>query len=268
MNLNIPGIYRVAVPRRTFAISAGILSFSVLLSYIFQLFVIHSVCFTKLGIIFSGNLLFWSVVYPFITSRTTQSWSGKGNVIRRIVLGLAILGVNQLAITELVIIVMKYGYGCTSSYTSPAFMLFENNLVTSGLLFLILSAYSIFDKKNKNTAVQENAPGVPVFHSKISVKYNGTISMVPVSDILYIEAKKNTILLHTANRKFVIYQSLTTIEKNLDPLLFQRIHRSTIVNKSFIQSFTTLNSGNAVILLKDGAGELVMSRYYKKGFRY
>jgi hypothetical protein len=56
------------------------------------------------------------------------------------------------------------------------------------------------------------------------------------------------------------------LEKKLDPKLFVRIHRCTIINIECLREFRPLPHGDYMVKLIDGK-ELIMSRNYRRSFR-
>jgi DNA-binding LytR/AlgR family response regulator len=180
-------------------------------------------------------------------------------------LGVALVTVNQFIIQQAISLIFKYGLGCMEAITNYCHMLFENNILTAVLIYLILSFLSYQFIKNKTAAPlpsQNAAEELPVFKSNITIKNNGIRTQVEISDILYIEARKNTILLFTMQKKHVLYQSLTSFEKELNPEYFIKIHRSFLVNKHFIASYASSANGNVLVKLNGGT-ELVMTRHYR-----
>ena len=79
---------------------------------------------------------------------------------------------------------------------------------------------------------------------------------VVLDDILFIEGLKDYIKVVTTEKTIVTKQSISSLEENLPAHLFIRIHRSFIVSKSKIESFTPE-------LIQIGKYELPISRSYR-----
>ena len=62
------------------------------------------------------------------------------------------------------------------------------------------------------------------------------VRRLDMQDILYIEALKDYIAIHTAAEKILSLQSMTELESLLPPAMFIRIHRSYIVAIHKIES--------------------------------
>jgi len=72
----------------------------------------------------------------------------------------------------------------------------------------------------------------------ITVQADKKTVVIPVDDIIYIEAQKEYIKIQTANSSYVTKYALTKMEEDLDSLMFMRVHRSFIVAVSKITAFT------------------------------
>jgi two-component system LytT family response regulator len=76
------------------------------------------------------------------------------------------------------------------------------------------------------------------------IKSNLKIEKIFIDDILYVEALSNYIILHTKNKKHVVYMSFKGIESQLPRHLFLKIHKSFIVAVSAIQ---TIDSNELIL---------------------
>lgn len=260
-----------AISFRNAAITVtALLLCSVFLSHLFQEIVFHNHCITKLGIILLGNLFFWASTIPLITTFSKRLARNKYFIPASLGLGVALLVINQVLIQKTIYIIFLYGFGCLEGVSNSCYMLFENNILTSGLVYCILALVAYHSATGKketkfeifDTVAETKQAALPGYKSSINIKNNGTTLIVQVQDIRYIEACRNTILIFTRDKKHVLYQSMVSIEKELDPECFVKIHRAFLVNKSFIHSYTSIGNGNMLVKLTCGA-ELLMTRHYK-----
>jgi two-component system LytT family response regulator len=68
---------------------------------------------------------------------------------------------------------------------------------------------------------------------------------------------------HTVSREFLIDTALVELERKVDPNDFIRIHRSTLVNLSWIAEIRRAYDGKQTVVLKDAKNtELAVSRMY------
>jgi len=94
---------------------------------------------------------------------------------------------------------------------------------------------------------------------RIPVELRGQIRVVPVSMIDYITASGPYAELHVNGRTFAIREKMQTLEEQLDPNIFFRIHRSAIVRLDRIDALLHAAGGDYAVRLKDGT-ELSVSR--------
>jgi two-component system LytT family response regulator len=85
---------------------------------------------------------------------------------------------------------------------------------------------------------------------------------VRTEEIDWIEAERNYIRLHVGGRTHLLRENLSRIESALDPAVFCRIHRSTIVNVDRIQAVESLFGGEYLVVLHDGT-RLTSGRSYR-----
>jgi len=98
---------------------------------------------------------------------------------------------------------------------------------------------------------------------RIVIKNAGEISFIKTRDIDWIEAADYYACLHVGPRSHLLRRSLSDLDGELDPSLFCRVHRSSIVNLEKVQSFKLHEDGEYEVLLETGA-RVKMSRRYRK----
>ncbi|MEO7522263.1 MAG: LytTR family DNA-binding domain-containing protein, partial [Gemmatimonas sp.] len=100
------------------------------------------------------------------------------------------------------------------------------------------------------------------YASRILVKQDGRMFFVKTTEIDWIEADRNYVRLHVGKAAHTIRERISHLEETLDPRLFARIHRSTIVNLNRVREMQQWFSGDYVVILEDGA-RLRLSRHYR-----
>lgn len=97
----------------------------------------------------------------------------------------------------------------------------------------------------------------------LSVPERGRISLVPVADILYLKAELKYVTIHTADREYLLEESLSHLEQEFAES-FVRIHRNCLAAKSRIRGFekAEVQEGEQgwVVLLEGCAEKLAVSR--------
>jgi len=105
--------------------------------------------------------------------------------------------------------------------------------------------------------------GVPRKLERLAIKSVGQISFVKISEIDWIEAADYYACLRVGPRTHLLRRSMTDLEEELDPAVFCRIHRSTIVNLARVQKMEIGKDGEYEVRLDNGT-TLRMSRRYSK----
>lgn len=100
------------------------------------------------------------------------------------------------------------------------------------------------------------------YASRILVKQDGRMFFVKTTEIDWIEADRNYVRLHVGKVSHTIRERISHLEETLDPRLFARIHRSTIVNLNRVREMQQWFSGDYVVILEDGT-RLRLSRHYR-----
>ena len=78
------------------------------------------------------------------------------------------------------------------------------------------------------------------------------VHLVRPSDIDWIEAEDNYVVVHAAGRRYRGRDRLGDVEARLDPRCFVRIHRSLIVHVAKIREVQPLTHGDHAVILRDG----------------
>jgi two-component system, LytTR family, response regulator AlgR len=84
------------------------------------------------------------------------------------------------------------------------------------------------------------------------VPHRAEIVRVPAADIDLIEAERDYMRLHVGQRSYLLHQTITELERRLDPQLFIRLHRSTIARRDRIAGLKHDGCGAWTAELADG----------------
>jgi two-component system, LytTR family, response regulator len=106
----------------------------------------------------------------------------------------------------------------------------------------------------------------PPNSSKIGIKSNGRILFVDPHDVVVVRAEGNYVLLQRETGSALLRESISTIAEKLKAYGFVRIHRSVLVNASFVQEIRPCATGEYQLRVKDGR-EYTVTRTYKKNLR-
>lgn len=89
------------------------------------------------------------------------------------------------------------------------------------------------------------------------VKVDNSLEKVLFDELSYVEARMNYILLHTLDRKLIVYLTLKGLLESLPSTRFIQVHKSFVVNKDSIRSIR----GNILYL---GQAEVPVSQHYQE----
>lgn len=113
-------------------------------------------------------------------------------------------------------------------------------------------------------AAPSGAGGSPCL-VRLQIKQDGQIALLPVNEIIWIEAANKYVVVHTANASHVLRQTVQNLENQLDPKDFVRTHRSALVRKSCVRGLHPLPHGDYIVKLTNGA-EAPLSRGFRAAF--
>ncbi len=101
---------------------------------------------------------------------------------------------------------------------------------------------------------------------RLVIKSGGRVVFLNFEEIDWLEAAANYVKINVGRQSYLLRKGIGEIAEKLDPMQFVRIHRSTIVNVERIKELQPVNSGEYIVVLKDGK-ELSCSRGYRAGLQ-
>lgn len=110
-------------------------------------------------------------------------------------------------------------------------------------------------------AVAGSRPEEP-YVQRVAVKDRDRYLIVKTDTIDWIDSAANYAQLHSGGRAFLLRTTMNELEGRLDPELFVRIHRATIVNVDRVREIQPSEHGDFTIVLRDGTN-LRLSRTYR-----
>ena len=114
-------------------------------------------------------------------------------------------------------------------------------------------------KQPSTETLLETASASPAQSERVVVKTGGKIKIIPVANIIYLEAADDYVKIHTSEGAFLKNKTMSHFEKILDQQQFARIHRSYIVNVNQITRIDAWEKDNHLALLQNG-NKLPVSR--------
>jgi two-component system LytT family response regulator len=98
---------------------------------------------------------------------------------------------------------------------------------------------------------------------RIAVKSRHKVSVIPVNEVIYLEAEGDYVMIHTKDNKHLKEKTMKYFETHLDPDHFIRVHRSSIVNADHIHRLELYDKENYVVILKNNVSVKASSTGYK-----
>lgn len=96
----------------------------------------------------------------------------------------------------------------------------------------------------------------------IEVRDGSKITYLPAEELLWAEAAGNYVELHASGgRTLLMRATLTRLAEELEGAGFLRVHRSRLVNAACVSEFKKMSTGDAALILTDGAKVVVSRRY-------
>ncbi len=92
----------------------------------------------------------------------------------------------------------------------------------------------------------------PSQNYRVVVRNGNKIKIIPVNEILYLEAADDYVKVHTGDGYFLKSKTMAHFENTLDAAVFCRCHRSFIVNTHYITRIDPYEKDNHVAILKNG----------------
>jgi two-component system response regulator AlgR len=154
----------------------------------------------------------------------------------------------------------------TTAYDSYALQAFELHAVD--YLLKPIRLRRLFDALSRVRTITPLSLDVlqkltPEPRRHISVQERGRVILVPVDKILYLRAELKYVTIRTAEREYLLEESLTRLETEFGTR-FVRIHRSCLVARDYVESFERQAEGDAegqwVVKLRDLDERLPVSR--------
>lgn len=121
----------------------------------------------------------------------------------------------------------------------------------------------IFDR----LLVKMEVPAAKRYLQWIRAQVKDSVVLVPVEQIYFFQASEKYTVVMTKKDEYLIRKTITELDRELDPEVFLRIHRGTIVNAKYIDKISHLPSSRGHLKLKDRPEIHTISRPYSIRFK-
>jgi two-component system, LytTR family, response regulator len=119
------------------------------------------------------------------------------------------------------------------------------------------------DMNQRTLALLEEIRARSSHLERLVVKSGGRAFFLRAEEINWVEAEGKYVRLHVGRDSYLLREAIGTLEAQLDPKRFLRIHRSSIVNIDCVRELQPWFHGEYRVLLCDGT-ELTLSRGCRK----
>ncbi len=114
-------------------------------------------------------------------------------------------------------------------------------------------------RASDDRAIATEVQGADVATGVLSVPMESGEVVLTAQEIDWIEAVDYRAAVHAGGRRFLLRESLVSLERQLDPHAFVRVHRSAIVRRDRIRELRSMGRGRTMLILRDGT-KLPVSR--------
>lgn len=166
----------------------------------------------------------------------------------------------------------------TTAYDQYAIKAFEKNAVDYLLKpldqerFKLAVDRALQRKKMETGDIEDLLSGMhapstrSTFDSHIFVQKSEKLFNLPVDEIMYLEASGDYSVISTKNDQFVSSSGIGKLEEIMNPEKFIRVHRSTIINLSYLKEIERHFNGGMIVKMQNGK-TFPVSRTYAKLIR-
>jgi two-component system LytT family response regulator len=215
------------------------------------------------GFYLSESLLyntFWIFFIPFslLISRLKKNISPKNKWVKipyHIGIGLICSLLHLLLFTALFVFVSHLVFSPTHHFSNIFNAALSNQFYITLLWYVLFPI--IYSQKQTSSSFQ--------YPENIKLKIGSKIINLPAQSIQVISTDKPYSVVFTNNQKFLELKSLKEFEAELNPSIFLRVHRSAIVNVTYIKELKSRSNGDYDALLQNG--QIVrFSRHYRNNW--
>lgn len=101
---------------------------------------------------------------------------------------------------------------------------------------------------------------------RIGIKAHGRLLFIDPAVVIAVQAEGNYVLLQWESGSHLLRESISVMEEKLKPYGFIRIHRSVVINGSFVEEIQPRLSGEYRLRIKGGK-EYTVTRTYKRNLK-
>jgi two-component system, LytTR family, response regulator len=104
------------------------------------------------------------------------------------------------------------------------------------------------------------------FSLRAAIKVKGRILFINLGDVISVQADGKCVWLQQNANSYLLSESISAVAERLETHGFVRIHRSVVVNTSFVEEIRPLSTGEYCLRVRGGK-EYTVTRTYKKNLK-
>ena len=212
----------------------------------------------------------WSLVSVFYTVYVWKKFTTNDNSLTPhdwVITSLLVVLCNIISI----LLISLTGFSSTWDFS--AFKeLFIFLFYQKGLSFTFASSLLVLLIYNRSNSLIIDAQWVEIKHLKdqtnsssdivntsLTIKIGNKIKVIPISEVRWFEADDYCVKVHTSEKSYTMRKSLKSLQKELAPLNFVRIHRRALLNLEYMDhvdfqaSTVKLKDTSEISISKSGA---------------
>jgi DNA-binding LytR/AlgR family response regulator len=101
---------------------------------------------------------------------------------------------------------------------------------------------------------------------RAAIKVKGKILFINIGDVVAVQAEGDYVSLQRIGSSYLVRELISAVAEQLEPQGFIRIHRSILVNTSFVEEIRPYPTGEYCLRVKGGK-EYTVTRTYKKNLK-
>ncbi|MGD0269459.1 MAG: LytTR family DNA-binding domain-containing protein [Candidatus Sulfotelmatobacter sp.] len=101
---------------------------------------------------------------------------------------------------------------------------------------------------------------------RVAIKVRGKILFINLGDVVAVHAKGKCVSLRQNASSYLLRESISVVAERLEAHGFIRIHRSVLVNATFVEEIWPLSTGEYCLRV-EGGKEYTVTRTYKKNLQ-
>jgi two-component system LytT family response regulator len=102
---------------------------------------------------------------------------------------------------------------------------------------------------------------------RMAIKVKGRILLINPSDVVAVLAEGNYVSLQQESISYLLRESISVVAEHLEPFGFIRIHRSALVNTTFVEEIKRYSTGEYGLRVRGGK-EYTVTRTYKENLKF